>query len=387
MSTGLSAPFLVLCLSMLAAMSSFYLLLSAVPGHAAAVGGDVWAGFATGALMAATIVGELAAARLVARFGRRTAMTLGLLLLSLPCLFTFADDAATILIATAIRGLGLGIVLVVACGLATCLAPVARRSEALGLYGLSSAAPAIIAVPLGPWVLAHYGATATAWVAALLGLLALAGLDACRGPREDVPAEVEAPAPQRLPLRAIAWPGASLAAGAIIVGASITFLPLAHPEAGASTILVALLLQGLAAAFTRWLGGRTIDRHGPRGTMIAGIVLTVLGSASLAVDGPLAVLIGMAVSGMAFGAVQGSSLAYMLERTDPAQVDSVSAAWNVAYDAGLGLGGVGFGIIAAGIGYGPSFAIAGAAIGIGTWVVATACERPMAKQVPGEAPC
>ena len=377
---------LVLCLAMLAAMSSFYLLLPTVPLHAAAVGGDVWAGFATDALMATTIAGELTAALLVARLGRRRAMALGLILLSLPCLFSFAGDIATILIATAVRGLGLGVVLVVACGLATCLAPAARRAEALGLYGLSSAAPAILAVPLGPWVLAHFGAASTGWTAALLGLCALAGLSACSSGGE-APLEAAASLRLRLPLRAIAWPGVSLAAGAIIVGASVTFLPLAHPEVGAATILSALLLQGLASAFTRWIGGRTIDRHGPRGTLIAGVALTVIGSLCLAADGSLAVLVGMVVSGAGFGAVQGSSLAYMLDRTDPAQVDTVSAAWNIAYDAGLGLGGVVFGLMAAGIGYGPAFAVAGAAIGIGVRAVAALCEQPSTHDHAGEVRC
>jgi predicted MFS family arabinose efflux permease len=202
-----------------------------------------------------------------------------------------------------------------------------------------------------------------------------------------MPAPAGAQVGPRLPLRAIAWPGASLAAGAIVVGASITFLPLAHPEVGASTILIALLLQGLASALTRWIGGRTIDRDGPRATMIAGTILCVFASLCLAADGPLAVLIGMAVSGAAFGALQGSSLAYMLDRTGPAQIDGVSAAWNLAYDAGLGLGGVVFGMMAAGIGYGPSFAIAGAAVGLGIRAVASLCEHPSADRAIGEARC
>jgi len=384
---GFGSSLLVLCFAMLAAMSSFYLLLSTVPIHAAAVGGDVWAGFATGALMATTIIGELAAAPLIARLGRRNVMALGLLLLALPCFFTFAPQAATILIVTAIRGLGLGVVLVVACGLATSLAPAERRSEALGLYGLSSAAPAILAVPLGPWALAHYGAGATAWAAGLLGLAALAGLGACTGRVIEADGGTKALAGPRLSLRAIAWPGASLAAGAIVVGASITFLPLAHPEVGATTILVALLLQGLASAFTRWVAGRTIDRNGPRATMIAGTILTIFASLCLAADGPFAVLLGMAVSGAAFGALQGSSLAYMLDRSAPTQADSISAAWNLAYDAGLGLGGVLFGMMAAGLGYASSFAIAGLTIGLGIWVVAALCERPVGAREDVAATC
>jgi len=52
------------------AMTGFYLLLSVVPLYAGSVGaGGVGAGLVTGALMAATVAGELAVPRLTAWFG------------------------------------------------------------------------------------------------------------------------------------------------------------------------------------------------------------------------------------------------------------------------------------------------------------------------------
>ena len=54
---------------------SFYLLLSVVPLYVRArlglAGGNCWAGLATGALMFATVAGELATPRLTARYGYR----------------------------------------------------------------------------------------------------------------------------------------------------------------------------------------------------------------------------------------------------------------------------------------------------------------------------
>ena len=67
----LTAPMAALCGMIAMAMGSFYLLLSAVPAHAAALGGELAAGSTTTALMATTIVGEVIAPRLIARLGRR----------------------------------------------------------------------------------------------------------------------------------------------------------------------------------------------------------------------------------------------------------------------------------------------------------------------------
>ncbi|MDR3033320.1 MAG: hypothetical protein LBV78_09475, partial [Kitasatospora sp.] len=56
-------------LTVIGASASFFLLLSEVPLYAQRGGGD--AGLATGALMLATVGGELATPRLVARYGYR----------------------------------------------------------------------------------------------------------------------------------------------------------------------------------------------------------------------------------------------------------------------------------------------------------------------------
>ena len=347
---------LALAATMICTMSSFYLLLSAVPVHAAMLGGDLAAGFATGSLMATTIVGEFVAPRLIARVGRRPALAVALLMVAAPCLISFSHFLPLVLIGCMVRGLGLGVLLVAACGLATLLAPPRRRAEALGLYGLASAVPAIVCVPLGPWILAKAGAVAIAGLTAGLPLAGLAGvalLPRIVQPLDDSGHNHALPA-----LSLAAWPAVSLAIGAILVGATVTFLPLAHPEAGQGTIMVALLLQGLMAAVARWLAGRPVDRHGPQGAAIGGVALVILSALCLALSGSIAVVIGMALSGLAFGVLQSATLAQLMARATLAQVDGAGALWNGAYDAGLGIGGLVFGALATGVGYAASFAIA-----------------------------
>ena len=368
----LTAPMAALCGMIAMAMGSFYLLLSAVPAHAAALGGELAAGSTTTALMATTIVGEVIAPRLIARLGRRLATAIALLVLALPALATFSSDLTIVLASCAARGFGLGVLLVAAYGLAASLAPASRRAEAMGIYGLASALPAILGVPLGPWALVSFGPIATASIVATLGLGALAGLAAFPG--RAVPAE-GGHQPHALPaLRASAWPAGALAIGAIAVGATITFLPLAHREVAATTIVLALLLQGIASAVARWAMGRSIDRHGPKKAVIAGVVSTTAAMLCLTLPGDAAVIAGMVGSGAAFGVLQSATLTQLLQRAAPTQADGVSAVWNAAYDAGLGLGGLGIGALAAAAGYAAAFAIAAIGFAAMACVIFLLCE-------------
>jgi len=369
--TLLTPPVLALSGLMVTAMGSFYLLFSAIPAHAAALGGDIAAGLATGGLMATTIAGELAAPRLIARFGRRLVLAAALLAMALPGLFSFSGSLVLVLASCAARGLGLGVLLVAACGLAATLAPPTRRAEAMGLYGVASAIPAIACVPLGPWALVQFGPGTTALAATALALAGLAGLAAL--PAQAGPTEAAAPHPLP-PLRAAAWPLAALALGAIVVGATITFLPLAHPEAGTGTIMLALLIQGLAAAGARWAAGRPVDRHGPEGAMIAGVATAIGAMLCLALSGGAAVIAGMALSGVAFGVLQSASLAQLLRRVPAAQADGASALWNAAYDAGLGAGGLALGALAATTGYAAAFVIAAAGLAAAATLIFRRCE-------------
>jgi predicted MFS family arabinose efflux permease len=349
-------PMLALSGTMVAAMSSFYLLFSAEPVHAARLNGDLAAGLATGSLMATTIVGELFAPRLIARLGRRRALMIALIVLALPSLAAFSTNLGAVLLSCAARGFGLGVLLVAACGLAAALAPPARRAEVMGIYGVASAIPAIACVPLGPWVLAEFGASSAAAIATFLGLVGMVGValvpaSTCGSGTADSEAR-----PYHMPaLRAAAWPSVALAIGAVATGVTVTFLPLAHSEMKSGTVMLALLVQGLGSAAARWAVGRPIDRHGPKQALAIGVVQIIAGLLCLAMPGDMLVLAGMACCGIGFGILQSASLAALLQRCTPAQMDGASALWNAAYDAGLGIGGLVFGMLAATMSYSAAF--------------------------------
>jgi predicted MFS family arabinose efflux permease len=358
-----SRALLLVFVASFGAMTGFYLLLSVVPLYADSVGaGGVGAGLTTGALMAATVAGELAVPRLAARFGYRAVFAAGLVLLGAPALALPASTTlAAILAVSVVRGLGFAIVVVVGGALVASLVPGARRGEGLGLFGIVVGVPGVAALPLGVWLVGEAGypaVFAAGAAAALAGLVVVPGLPG-RAARREAPVGVLAG--MRTP--ALVRPAAAFAMAAMAAGVVVTFLPLATGGSSGRLAAVALFVQAAASTGSRWWAGRYGDRHGPAVLLVPGVVATAAGIATLVmVDRPAAVLAGMAVFGCGFGVTQIATMTVMLSRVAPSGFGTVSAIWNLAYDLGIGAGALGFGAVAAQTGYPAAFAVTAALV-------------------------
>ncbi|HEX6339383.1 MAG TPA: MFS transporter [Jiangellaceae bacterium] len=344
------------------AMTSFYLLLSTVPLYADAIGaGATGAGLATGVLMLSTVGVELITPALVARLGKRRAVGAGLLLLGAPALaLPGSTSLAAILVACLVRGAGLAIVVVVVGAWIAEIAPRDRRGEALGLAGVVATVPAVVMLPLGVWLAERVGYPPLfigGALTALAGLLAMVGL-------ADVPVESAQQHKQPFRMRdglrspALLRPAIVFSATAMAAGIVATFLPLALGEASGELAAIALLTQAATATASRWWAGRYGDRHGARKLLMPSVLVAAIGmSAVVVISSPVAVLAGMALFGAGFGMAQNSSLTVMFERVPSSGYGTVSAVWNLAYDAGLGIGATGFGMVVMGTGYSAAFAL------------------------------
>ncbi|RFU38205.1 MFS transporter, partial [Actinomadura logoneensis] len=172
-------------------MASCYLLMSTLPLYAARHGGGGFgAGLTTGAMMLTTLLLEPLTPRMASRYGYRPTLAAGLLLMGLPSLLPLAADALpaasalpVVLLACALRGAGLGILVVAGTALTAETVAPERRGEALGLYGVAVGVPALACLPLGLWVAEHVGfgvLFVAAAVVALVPLAAVGGLPAVR---------------------------------------------------------------------------------------------------------------------------------------------------------------------------------------------------------------
>jgi MFS family permease len=341
------------------ALTSLYLVLAVVPLYATSIGLGGAAGAASAAIMLSSMVTELAAPRLMARYGYRVTFAVSLLLLGVPALaMTMASSLGAIMMAGALHGLGFGLMVVAAGSLVSEVIPAERRGEALGVYGAAIVLPGVVGLPLGVWLAANAGPSAvfvTAAVFALSGLLVVPFLPGRT-------AAIEAPVGIFAALRnpALARPSLVFFATTVAAGIVVGFLPLAV-GASSNVATAALLTQSLCATVARWLAGRYGDKHGASKLLIPGLVVAATGILALFfIATPLAVIGGMVLFGAGFGVVQNASLAIMLERVSTSEYSTVNAVWSVAYDSGWGLGAAAFGAAAIHTGFPVGFAFTGA---------------------------
>jgi predicted MFS family arabinose efflux permease len=352
----LTRPLVLFLIASFGTAASFYLLLSVVPLYATTVGaGGIGAGMATAALMLATVAAELVTPRLVGRFGYRPVFAVGLLLLGAPALaLPAAGNLTAILVVCLVRGLGFAITVVVGSALVATLVPDERRGEGLGLYGVVIGVPSVIALPLGVWLAGRIGFTPVFIAGAVAGLVGLAFATALPGRTAESGRQLGMLAGFRIP--GLLRPSLVFMASTMAAGIVVTFLPLAVVRGNLAAL--ALLAQAAAATGARWWAGRYGDRHGPAALLVPSLLVAAAGMLALVlIASPAAVLGGMVAFGAGFGVAQNVTLSLMFERVSPAGYGTASAMWNLAYDAGLGVGAGGFGLLAAQTGYPAAFAM------------------------------
>jgi predicted MFS family arabinose efflux permease len=357
--TLLTRPVVLLTLIAFATLFGFQLLLSAVPLYADdAGGGSLGAGLATAAFMLSTVFAQVQMPRVLNRFGYRAVLAVGLLFLGLPTFFYAVTQTLTsILAVTLLRGVGFGIATVVFAALMVELAPPGRRGEALGLLGVAIALPAIFCTALGLWLVERFGYGTVFLLGAIAPLLGIAAIFGIR--------TVPTPGQERVERTAGFFAGLGrgpllrvflvFAATTTAAGVIVTFLPLAVTQgSGLYSAAGALLVVGVASAIGRWWAGRFGDRRDPRLLLTPGLLAAALGMIVLSSGGAF-LLGGAALFGIGFGLLQNATLVLMMERVSESEYGLGSTLWNVAFDAGTGLGAFVFGFVIASFGYSWAF--------------------------------
>ena len=361
----LSVPLAATFLAEFTSLTSFFLLVSVLPMLAAAAGaGSSGAGLTTGSLLLGTVAAEVVAAPAIRRFGYRTVLAAGAVLLGIPALSLLVREPQAIMVSVSlVRGFGFGLCGVVTGALTAKLLPPGRRGEGLGLLGIVAGVPAVVALPAGVWLAGHHLAAAAAAMAAAAGLLPLVAI-------RWLPREREA----RHTARAGRIPGARssgriagsvlrlpliFAAATVAAGVLDSFLPLAK-GIPSSLSSAALLVQAITATLSRWQAGKRGDRYGHARLLIPARAVAAAGMATMMMLGsPVLIFAGMILFGAGFGVIENATFALLIEQLPEAKA---SALWNVAYDAGYGAGPALFGLICVRSGYPAAFAITGALI-------------------------
>ena len=379
--TGLGGrDFLLLLAATLGTFSNFAPLLSVVPLWSAEGGsGHGGVGAATGVTMATTVCAQLGMGWLLRRFELRHLLAVGALLLGVPTFaYLLSPALGWVLAVSGVRGLGFGLVVVTGSALIAELVPVGQRGRAVGWYGVAAGIPQVTLLPLGVWCAGRFGFAPVFVVTGVLGVLAaplvvvMSGRRSGGGPTRGS-ASVRGSAPVRRGagvrdrLRGLAWPPGVLAVAACALGGVTSFLPLAL--GGASVAAPASLFAlSVAMVVGRWGAGVWCDRAGAGRLVVPCAVACALATGGFAVaTGPVpeAVAVTGAVAaavvyGLGFGALQNDTLVVMFRRAGPGGNGTVSTVWNLAFDAGTGVGAVAVGLLSQGLGVDGAYAAAAA---------------------------
>jgi MFS family permease len=364
----LSRAFLRLMATTVLSFGSFTLLLPVVPLQVSALGGgSVAAGACTAVFMATTVTTQLRTPRLLRTRGHRWVLVVGCVLLGAPAVvLPLVGSVVGVLGVTAVRGCGFGLLTVAAGALVAELVAPPRLGRASSVYGVAVGLPQLVTLPVGLAVVAAHGTTPVLLVGGALGLGA-AGL-AVTLPALAPGVTPPPSAASRLGVRTLLVPVAAQAVVALSFGATLTFLPLAAPDRpGAVGLALAVLTAAMLTG--RGLAGPLGDHAGRPGRVLpVGVLVASAGAGLVALgvagSGPPLLVVGAALFGAGFGVVQNDSLVLLFARAGPARRGPASAAWNVAYDAGTGLGAVVLGVVVALAGYPWAFGVTAAVVGL-----------------------
>lgn len=380
-SRSLRSPsFLVLLAATALGFGGYALLLPVVPLWVARGGaGEFGAGLTTGVLMAVTVGTQLLVPAMLRRVGHRLVLVAGSLLLGLPTpLLALTAELGPVLAVSAVRGIGFGMATVAGSALVAELVEPSAHGRASARYGYAVGLPQLLFLPAGVAVVDVLGFAGVFLLAGITPVLGAVVVAFVRGPaRTSRPRCVAVrardgagtgPGPDAHPRerrrRLPAAPVLAMLACSTAQGGVITFAPLAAPGARLA-VPAALFATALGALLGRGVAGTLTDRSGrpgallPVGTLCAAVGLCGVLAAPLA---PAALVAGAVVVGAGFGLVQNDAMVALFATAGPLHYGAASAAWNVAYDAGTGLGATGLGAIAEPFGFAAAFGTAAVAL-------------------------
>lgn len=249
-------------------------------------------------------------------------------------------------------GAGFGIFVVTSTAWIKNIAPAHLLGKALGVYGFGSAIGGALGAPISLYLADAFGTLGTALTGSLLAFISLL-------PTLRLNATEQAGGVGRIaPLDSRATPRTSAAAivlslgthliavtvyAAVLSGVSLTT---GEPSTAWLPIVAAFMIQS-SLAVGRVVGGWVVSKTSALQKGMLALALVILGASGfLLAPAPAMVLAMSVIVGCASGATQTIALTVLMNRARSAvAVNRASAAWNICFDLGLGMGALAIGAI------------------------------------------
>jgi MFS family permease len=330
---------------------------------------------------------------LLDRVNRRMFVTAGALTMALASFaYVFVSDVGPLLFALRVlQGVSFTSAFVTASTLAADLAPVERRGQALGIFGISTLLTHAIAPSLGEAIARRYGFPTLFVVAGTLGLLAAVLTLAVHAPRKaSVHGPVSAGRGSIARNPVLRLTAASMVACGMGFGAVLTYVPIFTHAIGIERVAPFFLAYTFAAVGVRVTFGALSDRVGRRQVLLP--AMTVLALAILAL-GAIHSIVGLVLVGLAFGAGQGvtypTANALMVDHSRPGNLGRVQTLFAGSFSVGVAISAFAFGGVIERWGYTTMFVAASACVAVGVallwWMPAEASATASSWQISARA--
>lgn len=345
--------------------ASFFILLSVVPAYVDEIGGEEWQ---VGLVFAAFSILPLLLWPLIGLFSdrghRKRLMMAAVAIFTLAMgLMAFSEDVWSLFALRLVQGLGMGIFPTAAVSLIGVVAPLPRRGEGVGYYGLSTSAAQMAFPALGVLIADEFGFDAVFLVGSataastLLFILSIdePAMEPARGAGRGV-----ARGTGLIPRRAL-FPMAIFFAVTISFWTAGAFLPLLGEDRDLGNAGLFFLAGGAIQLAVRPLAGQISDRAGRTAVIVPGLLLSATGMWVVAQAHSTEMLIGAGlINGAGFGAAHTGLFALTFDRVPSSQRGGATALLRSAWDSGGLIGGVGLGLVASALDVETTFWVTGA---------------------------
>lgn len=375
--------FVLITLSTFALFTSFYFLLVTLPLYVLKLGGSKSEiGLIIGVFTISAVLSRPHLGRAVDTHGRKTILIAGLLIF-LVCmlLYNYTTNVISLLMLRVFHGIGWGAATTAAITLIADIAPMHRRGEAMGVYGMA----ANVAMAIGPILgvlLLNVSNFFTLFI--VCGVIALISLLLILPVAEIT---VEHPKTSLFSRKAI-FPAILMFIFTLTYGSLVSFLPLFTQERDIQPSQFFTYLYGfptkeltpaifftvfaITVIFVRVVAGKISDIKGRGFVIIPGMLSGALGLLVLSkADSLWLFLIAAVIYGLGFGSVHPAVTALLVDRVDEHNRGAAMGTFSAAFDLGIGTGAILLGIVLQLKGFTIMYSMAGMIVLIGAiWFIA-----------------
>jgi MFS family permease len=353
--------FILLCLTRLAFFGSMSFMLAVLPLYVVKTGGtksDI--GIIIGAFTIPIVILSPFVGRAADELGRKWLMISGTIIFVISSiLYNFATSLFLLILLRIFHGSGLGTFNTASGAYVADIAPIERRGEAMGYFGMVANVALAIAPALGVFIVDKYDFTTLFTISAITACTAVI-LTSFLGDAYK-PAIRKAGQPRPALFHKASWfPSIIQSSLSVTWGAVVSFFILFAMERHIPNPGFFFTAYAIVLIASRTVAGILSDRLGRAAVIIPGLALTGIGIWTLCFAHSMSMLIIVAIIyGIGFGAAQPTLMAFTIDRVGDEGRGAAMGMLGASFDVGIAFGSVILGFVLQYTNYVIMFIVAG----------------------------